>query len=64
MLRPAVFSALLSLTVFAYAQAQPEAKAAAQFRDAAIRIVEQIKRADYEGDRPALKRLHDELPRH
>src|SRR3984885_14730964 len=30
-------------------------------RDAIIRIVTQIQRADYEGDRPALKRLHDEL---
>jgi hypothetical protein len=61
MLRLAVFFAVLSLTVFANAQAQPEAKAAAQFRDAAIRMVEQIKRADYEGDRPALKRLHDDF---
>jgi hypothetical protein len=61
MLRAVIFSALLPLTVFANAQAQPEAKAAAQFRDAAIRMVEQIKRADYEGARPALKRLHDEF---
>jgi uncharacterized protein len=30
-------------------------------RDSIIRIVSQIQRADYEGDRPALKRLHDEL---
>ena len=30
-------------------------------RDSVIRIVTQIQRADYEGDRPALKRLHDEL---
>jgi tetratricopeptide (TPR) repeat protein len=30
-------------------------------RDAIIHIVSQIQRADYEGDRPALKRLHDEL---
>jgi uncharacterized protein YciI len=30
-------------------------------RDSIIRIVTQIKRADYEGDRPTLKRLHDEL---
>jgi len=30
-------------------------------RDSFIRIVTQIQRADYEGDRPALKRLHDEL---
>src|SRR5580658_2393271 len=30
-------------------------------RDPIIRIVTQIQRADYEGDRPALKRLHDQL---
>jgi hypothetical protein len=30
-------------------------------RDSIIRIVTQIQRADYEGDRPALKRLHDGL---
>ena len=30
-------------------------------RDSIIRIVTQIQRADYEGDRPSLKRLHDEL---
>ena len=30
-------------------------------RDSIIRIVTQIQRADYEGDRPALKRLHEEL---
>jgi hypothetical protein len=32
-----------------------------QSRDSIIRIVTQIQRADYEGDRQALKRLHDEL---
>ena len=43
-------------------QARPEAKPAANpARDSLIRIVEQIKRADYEGDRVALKRLHGEL---
>ena len=26
-----------------------------------VRVVQQIQRADYEGDRPALKRLHEEL---
>jgi len=31
--------------------------------DSIIRIVTQIQRADYEGDRPTLKRLHDELTR-
>ena len=30
-------------------------------RDSIIHIVTQIQRADYEGDRPSLKRLHDEL---
>jgi hypothetical protein len=30
-------------------------------RDSIIHIVTQIQRADYEGDRPALTRLHDEL---
>jgi hypothetical protein len=30
-------------------------------RDAIVHVVVQIQRADYEGDRPALKRLHDEL---
>jgi hypothetical protein len=30
-------------------------------RDSIIGIVTQIQRADYEGDRPTLKRLHDEL---
>jgi len=30
-------------------------------RDSVIKIVAQIQRADYEGDRPALKRLRDEL---
>ena len=62
MLRPAIFFALLSPTVFANAQAQSEAKLpSAPSRDSAIRIVDQIKRADYEGDRPTLKRLHDQL---
>src|ERR1700722_3186099 len=61
MYRLAVF-ALLFFTVLASAQTPSEAKPAPTLsRDSAIRIVEQIKRADYEGDRPALKRLHDEL---
>jgi hypothetical protein len=43
-------------------QARPEAKPAANpARDSVIRIVEQIKRADYEGDRVALKRLHGDI---
>lgn len=37
------------------------ASAADQSRDRAIKIVAQIQRADYEGDRVALKRLHAEL---
>lgn len=32
-----------------------------QSRDSIVRAVTQIQRADYEGDRPALKRLHDDL---
>jgi hypothetical protein len=43
-------------------QARPEAKPAANpARDSVIRIVDEIKRADYEGDRVALKRLRGEL---
>jgi hypothetical protein len=60
MLRPAVFSALIALAAFA--QAESETKLTADpSRDSIIRRVEQIKRADYEGDRAALKRLHAEL---
>ena len=66
----AIFSTLaallMALAVLAAAQtngqARPEAKPAANpARDSLIRIVEQIKRADYEGDRVALKRLHGEF---
>jgi hypothetical protein len=43
-------------------QARPQAKPPANpARDSVIRIVEQIKRADYEGDRVALKRLRGDL---
>jgi hypothetical protein len=57
---------LLVLTVFVLSVAAPELYAADQTsvepsRDSIIRIVTGIQRADYEGDRPALKRLHDEL---
>jgi hypothetical protein len=38
----------------------PATKAAAS-RDSIIQIVEQIKKADYEGDRPALEQLHGQL---
>lgn len=60
MLRPTVLSALLSLTALASVQTQPETTLPST-RDSAIRIVEQIKRADYAGDRPPLKRLRDQL---
>ena len=66
----AIFSTLTTLLMAVAAltpaqtnsQARPEAKPAANpARDSVIRVVEQIKRADYEGDRVALKRLHGEL---
>ena len=66
----AIFSTLTALLMAVavlapaqtHGQARPEAKPAANpARDSVIRIVEQIKRADYEGDRVALKRLHGEL---
>lgn len=59
MLRPAVLSALIALAAFANAQSQT--KLAADPPRDPVRLVEQIKRADYEGDRAALKRLHAEL---
>lgn len=44
------------------AQARPADKATAGLsHDSVVAIVQQIQRADYEGDRLALKRLHDEL---
>jgi tetratricopeptide (TPR) repeat protein len=57
---------LFVLTTFALSVAAHEIYAADKTsselsRDSIIRIVTQIQRADYEGDRPALKRLHDEL---
>jgi hypothetical protein len=54
---------LLALAVSAFAAEQPPAdKATAGLsRDSIVGIVQQIQRADYEGDRPALKRLHDQL---
>ena len=67
MLRAAAFSALfamatLDLLTSATAQSQPDARPHPDSaRASAIRVVEQIKRADYEGDGAALKRLHDEL---
>jgi hypothetical protein len=62
MLRAAIFSALVALASAASVQAQGEASPQPNStRDSAVRVVEQIKRADYEGDRAALKRLHGEL---
>ena len=57
---------LFVLTIFVLSVAAPEFYAADKTslepsRDSIIRIVTQIQRADYEGDRPALKRLHDDL---
>jgi hypothetical protein len=57
---------LFMLTTFVVSAAATELHAAdniglEQSRDSIIRIITQIQRADYEGDRPALKRFHDEL---
>jgi len=56
---------LFALTIFVWSAATelyPADKNSVEpSRDSIIRIVTQIQRADYEGDRPALKRLHDEL---
>ncbi len=57
---------LFMLTTFVVSAAATELHSADKIglehsRDSIIRIVTQIQRADYEGDRPALKRLHDEL---
>jgi hypothetical protein len=56
---------LFALTIFilsAATELYPADKNSLELsRDSIIRIVTQIQRADYEGDRPALKSLHDEL---
>ncbi len=57
---------LFMLTAFVLSAAATELHPAdktslALSRDSITRIVTQIQRADYEGDRPTLKRLHDEL---
>jgi hypothetical protein len=57
---------LFALAIFVLSAAAPELYAAQKTslelsRDSIIRIVTQIQRADYEGDRSALKRLHGEL---
>jgi uncharacterized protein len=54
------------LTTLVLSVAAPEIYAAPKLnlelaRDSIVRIVTQIQRADYEGDRPALKQFHDEL---
>jgi tetratricopeptide (TPR) repeat protein len=45
----------------AFAAEVPAAGAELSPRESAMKIVAQIQRADYEGDRPALQHLHDEL---
>jgi len=54
---------LLTLVVPAFAAEQrpPDKATAGLSRDSIIGIVQKIQRADYTGDRPALKRLHDGL---
>jgi len=56
---------LIALTIFVLSvttELFPADKTSLELsRDSIIHIVTQIQRADYEGDRPALKRLHDEL---
>jgi uncharacterized protein YciI len=57
---------LFVLTIFVLSVAAPglyadNTKSLAPSRDSIVQIVTQIQRADYEGDRPALKRLHDDL---
>jgi hypothetical protein len=57
---------LFGLTIVAWSVAAPEIYAGDKTslevsRDSIIRIVTQIQRADYEGERPALKELHNEL---
>src|SRR6202451_2026401 len=62
MLLRAILVALTALTISTSAQIQPAVKRSGDTsRDSIIRIMNQIQRADYEGDRTALKRLHDEL---
>jgi hypothetical protein len=53
--------AVLVVSAFAAEQGPANKATVGPARDSVIRLVEQIQRADYEGDRPALKRLHDEL---
>lgn len=62
MLIQAILFVLMALAVSIPVQTQPTTKQAADpARESIIRLVTQIQRADYEGDRVALKRLHAEL---
>lgn len=58
----ALLYALLAISTFAATQTQPDTKSPSDpLRASSLRTIEQIKRADYEGDRSALQRLHDQL---
>jgi hypothetical protein len=58
----AILFALTALTISGAAQTHPEGKQSTDLtRDSIIHIVTRIQRADYEGDRAALKSLHDQL---
>jgi hypothetical protein len=62
MLIRAVLLTMTALTLPTCAQTQHAEKRGADLsRDAIVHSVTQIQRADYEGDRTALERLHDEL---
>src|SRR6202162_2179002 len=52
---------MLAVPAFAAGQRATDKVTAGLSHDSIIGIVQQIQRADYEGDRPALKRLHDQL---
>jgi len=60
--RRGLWLALTTLAVSAFAsEPLPADNETAGTRDSVIRIVEQIRRADYEGDRDALNRLYEQL---
>jgi hypothetical protein len=52
---------MLVVSAFATEPSPPDKATAGLSRDSVVRAVGQIQRADYEGDRPDLKRLHDVL---